>query len=468
MKKNFLLSLLFGFSLVLKAQFEPLTYDRENNPGAFKISPQIALSKSFYIGFPALSNFQIELQNSGFTAYDLLGTDNGNFNDKWQSVLENLRPGNGFFFHAGTEWLQGALKNFDGTVYRFGFRTDFQAWFFHPVSFYRFVAYGNQNPENVIDISELNFNAEAYHTLYFGFSKQTGDFFKYGINFNLYNGAGNFSSYGNHGKIYYTQGQNNYYTHRFDDLNMLMHSSGISNLIEKDKIGTKDVNENQVRRDLIGKFLGTGNWGLGLDAGFDKSLNDRWRWTGAISDLGFIYYRSDAFSVRAHGSYAYEGVHVIFPDTPKDYWREIREDFRKSVPFDTTRNGYIKWRPFKIYTALKFNYGNRLTDRDMARCPGEIRQPKSDSSFGFLGFYQNLQGKPYIGGGIVWTTYPFRQLNLRLAFTSDNYLKTNLSVSIQWHILGWYWYINAGNLLGYTDLAYSNGQTLQFGTFFAF
>ncbi len=453
------------------AQFNPLFYDWTSHPSASFYAPQTSIHQKFYIGIPALSHFQIGLQNSGFTAYDLFGTDNGDFNTKWQNVLHDLKPSNGFMFHTGEQLLDfGWKNNFSQTFFHGGLRFDLEVFAFHPVSFYRFALYGNPGGEGVLDLRDINFNAEAFYTLYFGFNRFSPSGLRYGMNFKIYNGAGNISSAYNRGKIYSVEGENNYYTHVLENIRFQVRSSGVSSLVEKDKIGTPQVNEEQVQADLISRLFGTSNWGIGYDFGLEKTINSRLSYTFSVLDLGFIYYRSDVYRIKSEGSYRYEGVHVEYPDTPVDYWEQIRTDFKQSVKTDTTRRGYIQWRPLKIYVSAKWTFTPDL-EKQMAACrdiSAPVRASKLPATLSFVGFYQNLQGRPYLGAGVVWEWHPFTWLDTRIAYTFDNYVQNNLSLVLQWRIGPWYWFVTAGNVIGWTNLARSNGQNLQLGTYFAF
>ncbi len=471
MKKISPLIIILFYAQSALAQFNPLLYDWTSHPSSALYAPQTYTHHRFYLGIPALSHFQISFQNNGFTAYDLFGANNENFNKKWQNVLYNLKSSHGFLLHIGEQILDFGWKNdFSATTYHAGLRFDAEAFGFHPVSFYRFALYGNPGGQGVLELNDINFNAEAFYTLYFGFSRSNNPSFHYGMNFKIYNSAGNISSAYNNGKIYSIEGQNNYYTHVFENIRFDMRSSGVSMLVEKDKIGTKKVNKNQVQADLISRFLGTSDFGAGMDFGFEKIFNARLSYTFSILDLGFIYYNSDVFRIHSEGSYRYEGVHVEYPDTPKDYWEEIRTDFKQSVKTDTTRNGYIHLRPTRIYTSMKWTFipdkeHETTACRDIS---APESKPKLPPSLSFVGFYQNLQGHAYLGTGIVWEWHPTAWLDTRLSYTFDNYIQNNISVAIQWRIGHWYWFLTAENIMGLTDLGRSNGQRIQIGTYLAF
>ena len=455
----------------IRAQFDLLTYDFRRHPAAVFSDPASGQAR-FWLVTPLIPQTQFQVKLSGPTAYDLFAADGRDFNDKWRQALENIRPSQGLLLENKNLWLAAGWRK-DEQAFRLGLYTQFHVWAFHPVSFYRLALYGNlDRPGEKVYFRELNFNTELVHVLFAGWAKNWPSGWKTGINFKIYNSAGNISSYGNSGTFYYEpSGQNNYYTHVVDRINLQVHSSGLGRLILEDKAGQSSVNEAAVRRDIIDRLNGTNNWGLGVDLGFRKPLDARWEAALSIEDLGFIRYADDNYSLYSHGSYRYEGINVIFPENPVDYWGQVRDDFKEKVPTDTLRAVFFKMRPFKLYTSLRYTFpGRKINDYACYRPGrGDYDAPGKPHSYaGIVLFYQNLQGKPYWGAGAYLQWVTARWLQFRLTYGSDAYIKHNIGLGVQWHIGPWHAYLMADNLLGYTNLAASHGQYIGLGTYWAF
>ena len=453
-----------------QAQFDLLTYDFNRHPAAVFSDPATDEPR-FWLVTPLVPQIQLQIKYSGPTAFDLFAADGRNFNDKWQQALSKTRSNQGLLLENKNLWLAAGWRK-DEQSFRFGIYTQFHLWAFHPVSFYRLVLYGNQNRAGEkVYFNELNFNTELVHVLFAGWTKHWPSGWKTGVNLKIYNSAGNISTYGNHGAYYYEQpGQNNYYTHVVDNLNLQVHSSGLGRLILEDKAGQSSVNEAAVRQDIINRLTGTNNWGMGLDVGVRKSLNARWEAALSIEDFGFIRYADDNYSLYSHGSYRYEGIGVVFPDNPVDYWGRVRDDFRKNVPTDTLRAVYFKMRPFKLYTSLRYTFpGRKINDYACYRPWKNYDEATKPHSYaGWVLFYQNLQGKPYLGAGAYLQWVAARWLQFRLSYALDSYINHNIGLAVQWRIGPWHAYLMADNLLGYTRLSASHGQYIGLGTYWGF
>ncbi len=472
MKKWIIMVWLAGYFMPLRAQFEPLMYDLHDNPSSVFSYPSRKAGGRFYVLTPLIPHIQLQYKLSGPTPYDLLAADGRDFNLKWQETLNAITRNQGLLWETKFHLLAFGINKEDKT-YRGGFYAQGQTWVFHAPSLYRFALYGNSDASSRIDLSELHFNAEFVYTLYFGMSMPLGDGdSRWGFNVKLYNSAGTVSSTSNKGEIYYVPGQNNYYTHVFDNIDLEIRSSGLRKLMFEDNMGNKNVDSAAVVHDFMRRFGGTGNWGLGLDIGLEKPLSDAWTWSVNVEDLGIIRYADDNFSLRAHGHYRYEGVQVQFPDQPVDYWREIRDDFKQKIPTDTLTGVFYQWRPFKVYTSFRYTFGTAggYNEYDCyypwKSYAGEDEKPHS--YMGWIGFYQNLAGRPYWGTGLYVHWIWARGFYTRLTLTTDSYTPFNAGLGLGGHIGPWHIYLMADNLTGYLNAAASHGQYVALGTYWSF
>ncbi len=468
MRRVILFFILLIFNL-LQGQFEPLLYDWDDNLLSQKNGAFVWLRNQHNFSFPALGNQSVAIRHSGFSAYDLFNTNQNDFNLKWQQVLSDLSSSDGLFFHTHAEWFHYRWKKFE---YQYGISVSNHAemWFFHPVSLYRIAAFGFNTRSEPALLREINFNAEWFNRFTFGFTKTVHQDYVFGMNFHLYNSFGNLSSYGNRGSVN-VERTGDTYTHNFDNISIRIRAGGLRDFYEKDSVGFPSVDSLSARRRLIRKFFLSRNFGLGFDYGFEKKFPNDWSLTFNLSDAGFIYY-TRAYTYKAEGNFSFSGIRLQFPDNPIDYWKQVSKDFDKQIPHEESRRGYFKPRSFKTYLSIKKYYGFEKNDYNAKRlkCYDETA-PEVKSKlpyFGIMGFYQNLQGRPYLGAALYWQLFPTRWWDVRLTYAYDTFVHNNLGIATKLRIGKWHLFLSADNILSFRDLSKSAGHEIRFGTYFSF
>jgi len=450
------------------AQFEPLTYGNKDLPMAVFSSAQQDFEGEAYLITPVFPHLQMQFHLSGPTLYDLFGADDRSFNEKWQEAVADMKAGQGFMMESKVQAVGLSFRR-DQKVFRAGMYTEFQGWYFHPVSFYRFLFYGNNSDDFLLKVNDLNFNFEAFHTLYAGMSIPAANDARWGFNFKLYNSAGAFSSTGNKGRIYQKPGTNNYYRHIFEHIRFNVNSSGLSQLVFEDKLGQPSMDSTQIVHDLLDRFQGTNNWGIGLDIAYQKDWSDEVTWAVGLEDFGIIRYTDDNLSLQVEGNFSYEGVYMQFPEQPLEYWGEVKDNFNRYMPSEIHTRAFYRWRPFKLYSSVERRFKGK---------PGTIacyhpgrdersRQACPDSYVGAVAFYQNLMGRFYAGLGLYGQYYWAPGSYVRVSMASDTFNAFRLGVGAGWHLGPFNMYVMADNLFGFLDVTNSHGQFVAFGTYWA-
>jgi hypothetical protein len=450
----------------LKAQFEPLVYQNTGNPMSIFSSPSHILGERNFIVLPVVAQTQLQFSISGPTFWELFGQDGRDFNQKWQEALRSMTSQQGLITEAKIQPLALGFSK-GGKIFRFGFYTQWQSWFFHPVSLYKFIFYGNKRDDFIIDLKDINFNFEGLNVLYFGMSALLPDGARWGYNLKIYNSAGSFSSTGNHGKIYQIPGHHNFYRHMFDHIDFSITSSGLSYLVFQDKLGQPSMDSTIVVHDIFQRFKGTGNWGVGIDIGYEKHLSASNIWSISVEDFGIVRYVDNTLSFKVKGNYSYEGVKLEFGNHTSDYWGEIKKELDTYLPSELHTRIFYRWRPFKVYTSWQHIFKGRPASIACYHPGQEGRWSPGcpDSYVGAVAFYQNLMGRLYAGLGVYGQYFWAPGSYLRVSLASDTFNVFRVGLGGGWRLGPLNMYVWADNLAGLADISRSHGQYLALGAY---
>ena len=448
MKKNFLLIIFIGFITNINAQFEPVAYDFVGNATSLQTNPGIKYPYKQLFGVPLLSNIQVFGGITGFNLSDLFETASGSFEEKYYKTLNRLKDTDFILVHSRQDLLNIGWSNQIDQFKSFGLYWDFDHITYIPTQFLKLGTYGNEHyPDKTFDAKYLASKTEFVQTMFFGINKNINTKLNLGWRFKLYSGLANAQSVHNSGKFYTTKGQNNFYTHHLDEVDLKFQSSG--------------YNENSDINHYIGKLFFSGNYGPGFDFGLSYEITDKTILTASLLDLGFIYYTTDINNYTVKGSYQYEGVQMQFSENLfNDYWKDVRDTFNKEIKKNKNKNSYISWRPTTLYTSIKSGIGNFKHQK----CYNFLNPVTHYSSYiGLTGYAQYRPIKPHLGiSGFFekkWNKYFYTKLNL----TADNYAYFSVDGGFVINMGRLQLSLLVDNLIGLSDLAKSQKQAVHFG-----
>jgi hypothetical protein len=447
MKQLFLLTIFVGFLTRINAQFEPVAYDFTGNAMVLQTNPGSEYPYKKLFGLPLLTNIQIFAGSTGFSLNDLFAAS-GSFEEKYYKTLNQLKDTDFILAHYRQDFFSfGWTDDLERFKY-VGLYWDFDHITYIPAQFLKLGTYGNAPYlDQTFDAKFLATKTELVQTIYYGVHKNPNPKLNIGWRFKLYSGLANAQSVHNSGKFYTTEGQNNFYTHHLEDVNLSFQSSG--------------YNENADMNHYLGKLLFSGNYGPGVDFGLSYKLTDKTTITASLLDLGFIYYTTDLNNYNIKGSYEYEGVQLQFPENSYiDYWKDVKDTFKNEIKNTKNKGKYISWRPTTLYTSLKYGLG----DHHHQKCENFLHPVTQYTSFiGLTGYAQYRPVKPHLGiSGFFekkWSKHFYTKLNL----TADNYSYFAVDGGFVFNIGHLQLSLLVDNLVGLSDLAKSRKQAVHFG-----
>jgi len=446
MKQLFIL-FIFLTSLSLHAQFNAVEYDFTANAGVLQTNPGAAYPYKKLFGVPLLNNVNLFAGNTGFTLYEVLAPGS-NFEQKVQKTVNQLSDSDYVLLHYRHDLFSyGWGSNFEAFKY-IGLYWELNHITYTPASLLKLGLYGNANYMNkTFDISNFASKTELIQALYFGLNTNLNPKISIGGRIKLYFGVANAQSVGNTGKLYTTKGQNNFYLHHLDNVNIQMQTSG--------------YHDNADTGYYINKLFFNGNFGPGIDLGLTYKLNNKTTWSAALLDLGFIYYNKDINNYYASGNYQYEGVDLQFSNQSFiDYWKNLKNEFQEKIKNEENHTGYISWRPTQFYTSIKYGIGNLSHQK----CENFLNPILNYTDFiGLTGFLQFQPVKPHLGISGFYEKRWSKHLYTKFNITADNFSYYALGGGLVLNLGHLQMSLIADNLLGLSDIAKSHKQTLQFG-----
>lgn len=287
-----------------------------NLPQRSSLNPALRPTNRLYIGLPALSGVTVNLDNNFINMSDLF--IDGVISDSTVSFLE---PGEHL------DRLLAGLKDKNSVemqaavqLFGLGFSVGKDLWvtldlteraegnFVFPGELIRLGIKGNEAyTGQSIDLSSLRADAKYYHEIGIGVSKNVTEKLRLGVRGKILFGVAAATLDNNDLRLQV----NDDYTHTlFADMSFSM-SGPFRAVMNPD--GTLDsikIDDSrfETTKDAISLLTNTGNPGFGLDFGVEYRITDRLSVSGAVTDLGFIRWRTDQTTLFTKTQFEFNGL----------------------------------------------------------------------------------------------------------------------------------------------------------------
>ena len=304
------------FSLIsVYSQQINTTYFMENAPERNLLNPAFQPLNAFYIGLPAIGYTQLALGNNSISLNDLIYKKNGqtiwffNPDGNKQNVLDAISP------------VTIVNENIQVNLLDFGFRSGKSFWNFTltekmdrefslPKDLMNLALFGTpQLYNNIYDLSKLDVDMSMYTEAAFGFSRKMSDKFTIGAKLKFLLGSSNIS----------TINQNISLNAGVDSWKLNGHvilNTAAPGPVLLDKYFQNVNYLIPVTLDDLMKPIGMGNmadWikpsglGGGIDLGFEFEPVKNLKLSGAVTDLGMIYWNQNAKNTTYNSNYTFNG-----------------------------------------------------------------------------------------------------------------------------------------------------------------
>ena len=359
-----------------------------NLPQNHMINPALRPSNSLYIGLPAISGINMNINNNFVNFSDVFYKGPGR-----DSIISILHPD----YNIDDFLAKIKDKNFfepESTVQLLGlgFSVGKDMYFFLdindritgnlvlPGDLFRLALKGNEQfIGSKIDLSSLNGDLKYYREIGLGFSKNFTNKLRIGVKGKLLFGIAGVSIDNRSLGITVNDKSSNVlgtdpavnvsdYSHVLDADMVVNVSAPLSVYMGANQNIDSvvfDKNRFKTASGITDFLLGKKNFGLGLDIGATYNISDKIMVSAAITDLGFITWNSDVTNLKAKGQFEFSGINVLNvvngSKTFSELGQEILDSLNKSVNFSASNVPYTTYLPFGVTLGGSYSLTNNVS-----------------------------------------------------------------------------------------------------------
>ncbi len=452
--------LLFGIQAI--AQNKQLLYGLQEVPQNLLLNPGAKVNYKKHYGIPFLSQFHVNAGSTGVNVYDIFGESSTDINTRIRNKIFELK--NTDFFTATEQlnildfgWKSDKEVYYSAGIYE---ELDFIAYF--PKDFALLAYEGNHDYlDYKFNFNDISLTADLLTVYHFGANKQINKKLTVGGRFKIYNSLFNIRSVNNSGTFTtnVVDGSNNIYEHNFEDVNLMVQTSGVT--------AYEDF-EGSVVKKTISRAIVSGNFGLGFDFGGTYNITEKVSVSASVLDLGAIFQTKDVKNYSAVGTYTLDGIELLFPPLSEgqstiNYYGNLDDEIKREIDRDTTTSSYSHLRPTKLNGAIIYSFGRPLDSNGECDCLHMDGQTPANQGAG-LQIYTIFRPKsPQLAATLFYYRKIFKFLAAKATLTADSYSYNNVGLAAVTDIGKFNFYIAADNLLKYDNLAKANSLSLQLG-----
>lgn len=277
------------------AQYTNSGYFTEGYLYRHEINPAFG-NKQNYVSFPALGNLNLGIRgnlNLNDYIYNIDGKTTTFLNPKVNAneFLNNINDENKFNFDTKINLLSAGFKSFGGySTIGINVRSNIHTML--PKSLFSFAKEGISNKEYFI--SKFDIHVDAYSELVFGHLRDLSEKLRIGANLKVLFGLANIDAIFNKAKLDLGYDQWSVVTNA--EIN-----ASVKGLEYETEIS--ENSGNQYVNDFNVEGFGINGFGLGLDLGAEYKLNDSWKFSAALIDLGFISWNNNVLATTNGDKY---------------------------------------------------------------------------------------------------------------------------------------------------------------------
>lgn len=349
MKKRLLLfPLLVVLAKVTYGQNDLTLSFMENIFQSTYVNPTATPVYKVSIGLPGISSLGAQITNTGFSYGDVIKRYPGKDSAQITDAVGKLDKENYFYTGFQTDLFHVRVK-----VHSYYFsvfaQEKFQSRFSYPSVFADFVWNGNKPYiGQTADFKNFGYDFDWYRTIGVGIAKEWKHWVV-GANLKYLGGIANANLDAKNSGIRIEDGQ--YAFSSKSDI--ILNTSGLP--YDNDTTFEKKYFDNEsTTRDYLSPFK---NPGAAIDAAVTYKPNDKWHFTFAIINFGYINWKTDVYNRKITGGKDFRGLD-IFGDLLRDSLKsndEYTDQFKNAFQYTTSQDSYKKWLVPQFYLTGKYN-----------------------------------------------------------------------------------------------------------------
>jgi Family of unknown function (DUF5723) len=334
-----------------------------NLPQNHLLNPALRPSNSVYVGLPALSGINLNVNNNFVNFSDVF--IKGQVKD---SIISFLHPDyNVDKFLAKISDKNYLESEFAIQLLGIGFSVGKDGYVFLdindlidgnivlPGDLFKLALKGNEQfVGSKIDLSSLRGDIKYYREFGFGYSRNITDKLRIGIKGKLLFGIAGVSI--DNRSLGITV--NNDYSHMLD-ADLAVNISGPVTVYKNAKNDIDSIKIDDSKFKTASFFSGKKNMGLGLDIGATYDVSDKFKVSASITDLGFIRWKNDLTNLKAQNQFLFSGLSMVDVLNRSKTFKEVKNDMLDSLnnafKVSDTKNPFTTWLPFGITLGGSYN-----------------------------------------------------------------------------------------------------------------
>ena len=366
-KATYLLILITSIFLTEVSAQNSQTLYYMNLPQNHMLNPALRPSNSLYIGLPAISGINLNINNNFVNFSDIFM--NGQPSD---SVITFLHPKNNVDDFLGKIRNKNSLEpQLSVQLFGLGFSIGKGSYVFldinerfegnmvMPRDLFELALKGNEGfTGRTIDLSSLRGDLKYYREIGMGFSKNFTNKLRLGVKGKLLFGIAGASI--DNESLGIIVGDD--YSHTLDadlDINF---SGPVSVYLDENQ-NIDSINVDDIESDEVAGFiLGTKNMGLGLDIGATYDITDRIVVSAAITDIGFVKWKKNVTSLHAESRFEFSGLDLTDvingTKTIDEVGDELVDSLKNSFVMDDSNEPFTTFLPLGISLAGSYSVTN--------------------------------------------------------------------------------------------------------------
>ncbi len=332
-----------------------------NLPQRHLLNPALRPSNSVYIGLPAISGINLNINNNFFNFSDVLSQSGDSlitiFHPDYdiEDFIKKIKDVNAIEPQVMIQLFGLGFKAGKDLYIFLDINERIEANVALPGDLLRLGFQGNESfIGSKIDLSSLRTDIMWYREAGLGFSKNFTNNLRLGVKGKLLFGMATASTDIRSLGITVTDD----YSHIFDaDMTVNLSAPGTVNMDTDNNI--EDFEFDSTRFDktskIVNYLLKPENIGLGLDIGAEYTFTDRLRASAAITDLGFIKWKRDITNLQAESRFDFSGIDLL-----DIYKREISADSLAAELLDSLQHSFSASSdntPFTTYLPFGVSVG---------------------------------------------------------------------------------------------------------------
>lgn len=344
-----------------------------NIPQNHLLNPAMRPSNSLYIGLPAISGININMNNNFVNYSDIfmkgqssdsiisfLHPDN-NVDDFLAKIKDknSLEPqamiqlfGLGFSVRNGGYVFLDINERLEGNVV-------------FPGDLIRLALKGNEGfLGSEIDLSSLRGDLRYYREIGLGFSKDYTNKLRLGVKGKLLFGIAGVSIDNNSLGITV----NDDYTHTLNaDLAVNISAPVDVYMSEDQKVDSIVFDETRFEsgKGISEFFMNSKNMGFGLDIGATYEISQKFMVSGAITDLGFITWKKDVTNLNADSQFEFSGLNMLDvlngTITFDSLANQMVDSLKNSFTVSETNDPFTTWLPFGVTLGGSYDLSKNIS-----------------------------------------------------------------------------------------------------------